>query len=276
MSTAQRSRAATVIVVFGCATVLVLLAVGAVLGRSLTFWEVFSLTGCTAAAVASFAWAFGSGVRKTEPDSGAMAVEPGFAAGFRHPEPSEAAAPAERTQTTNTRTENGVTARDGADKLVAAPGIQTLRVSETSGPIALEDTAHDGRSLRWYGRETVAHVQDFTLQSPMVYLSNGPNREDESSCIDVNLNAWKSVVDPAAPLAPYPTYAGMGPGQRFNYLQWLSRGRVGKLNDPGYGLLFFHGLERRLLVEKKDTGPIVAEVIRLHGAYSLPEPFSTC
>ena len=35
------------------------------------------------------------------------------------------------------------------------------------------------------------------------------------------------------------------------------------MDDAGYAFLFFYGLERRLLVEQQDQGPILKEVVRL-------------
>jgi uncharacterized tellurite resistance protein B-like protein len=71
----------------------------------------------------------------------------------------------------------------------------------------------------------------------------------------------------------YPTYAGLSPNQRANYLRWLAGGRAEPINNIGYAFLFFYGLERRLLVEQQDLSPIVKEVVRLLEAYTFSGSF---
>ena len=53
-----------------------------------------------------------------------------------------------------------------------------------------------------------------------------------------------------------------------NYLEWLAKGRAGPLASPGYALLFLYGLERRLLIDQKDLGLIIEEMVRLLQRYT--------
>jgi uncharacterized tellurite resistance protein B-like protein len=159
----------------------------------------------------------------------------------------------------------------GAVYVGASTPKESRAVGHAITPVDGETSPEDGRGIRWFGRGTVLWVQSIALHSPMIYASNGPNPEDEGSCVDLNLGISQLGSVLAGPLPSYPTYAAMSPHQRLDYVRWLSRGRTGKLDDPGYALLFLHGLERRLLLERKDTGPIVTEVIRLLETGRLPE-----
>ena len=121
---------------------------------------------------------------------------------------------------------------------------------------------------RWLGTGEAVTVGAYLLQDAMVYISEFKPRKDEPSCIDLSLPVGKPVKEAAGSLGYYPTYARLSPGQRANYLRWLSSGRVEPLHDIGYAFLFFYGLERRLLVERQDLSRIVKEVVRLLETYT--------
>ncbi|OPZ86982.1 MAG: Tellurite resistance protein TerB [bacterium ADurb.Bin429] len=59
----------------------------------------------------------------------------------------------------------------------------------------------------------------------------------------------------------------MSPGQRANYLHWLTTGKTGPLHDIGYAFVYFYGLERRVLIDEKDVNTIIPEVVRLLRQY---------
>ncbi len=107
----------------------------------------------------------------------------------------------------------------------------------------------------------------------MVYVSDGKPREDEASCIDLSLEIGIPAYEAPGSLGYYPTYAKISPNQRASYLRWLSSGRVNPLSDIGYAFLFFYGLERRLLLERRDLNPIVKEVVRLLETYTISGSF---
>lgn len=77
-----------------------------------------------------------------------------------------------------------------------------------------------------------------------------------------------------------PSYEDLTPGGRAAYLEWLSRGRTGP-TDIDHVLLFFFGLERRVLVDLASTRDghqeyehIAAEVRRLHATYGAGDAFA--
>ena len=129
------------------------------------------------------------------------------------------------------------------------------------------------QQLRWLDLGEAISVGAYVLQDSMVYISEGRPREDEASCVDLSLEVGKPAKQAAGSLGYYPTYARLSPDQRANYLSWLSGGRVESLHDIGYAFLFFYGLERRLLVERKDMNRIVKEVVRLLETYTFSGSF---
>jgi uncharacterized tellurite resistance protein B-like protein len=75
-------------------------------------------------------------------------------------------------------------------------------------------------------------------------------------------------------LGYWPSYSNINPNQRANYLEWLAGGKRGRLTDIGYAFIYFYGLERRALLEKKDINLIIRLVLRLLGRYSFSESFN--
>src|SRR4051812_35752186 len=117
--------------------------------------------------------------------------------------------------------------------------------------------------LRWCGPGETVRVGTYTLDGPLVYVSEGADYVEEASCIDPSLPVGKPMKQPPGSLGVPPEYEWITPAQRAYYLRWLAGGRNGPLPDVGYALLFFYGLERRLLVDEEDHDLVVEEVIRL-------------
>ena len=117
--------------------------------------------------------------------------------------------------------------------------------------------------LSWCGQEKSITIGRFRLTDPMVYVSTERGPHEEASCIDLSLPVGDVGRGMSEGLGEDPSYAGMSPNQRAIYLLWLSRGRVGPLSEIGYVLLYFYGLERRLIIDRQDLSPIVKEVVRL-------------
>jgi hypothetical protein len=92
-------------------------------------------------------------------------------------------------------------------------------------------------------------------------------------------------VDPPATvrtvhgLGPTPAYHLISSGHRAAYLEWLARGRVGDDVPVGLVLLFFAGLERRVLLDgttdpiaQDEFDVIATELRRLHDMYGKRHP----
>lgn len=127
--------------------------------------------------------------------------------------------------------------------------------------------------IRWAGKGERVPVGPFILENPLAYVSSGPSREEEASCIDLRLPIGQPIDEPPGSLDLYPQYTRLSPDQRANYLEWMASGRTASLHDIGYAFLFFYGLERRLLIEQADLSPIVKEVVRLLETYTFSGSF---
>ena len=142
-----------------------------------------------------------------------------------------------------------------------------VEVKDRDQIIRQEKNSASSRELRWFGRGEIITLSKYQLKDPMVYISEVRPREDEASCIDLSLDTGHSVMGPGAPMPVSPSYANFDPDQRANYLRWLANGRVDRLDNIGYAFVFFFGLERRLLHERKDLPVILEEVVGLMRHY---------
>lgn len=102
------------------------------------------------------------------------------------------------------------------------------------------------------------------LVGPMVYVSSDPRTEDASTIVTVAPVGRTSL---ATPLPYWPSYAGATPDQRARYLDWLMKERDDRSIEIGYPFLYFYGLERRVLVDRRDHLEVRAEVKRLLGLH---------
>ena len=111
--------------------------------------------------------------------------------------------------------------------------------------------------LIWAGKGSRIEVKGIALPGPMVYWSNGAAKIKEPSSIDITLPVKidENIGQPEIPSS----YEAMNPEQRGAYLRWLSRGRMGAAS-PSYFRLWFFGIERRALSEKKDAALCLAEI----------------
>jgi uncharacterized tellurite resistance protein B-like protein len=111
------------------------------------------------------------------------------------------------------------------------------------------------------------------ISDSLIYTSDGTPEPEEASCLNLRLRVGRPVEEPRGLLGYYPTYAGITPNQRANYLTWLAGHRMGALEDIGYAFLFFYGLERRVLIDQADLSPVVKEVVRLLRVYTFSGSF---
>jgi hypothetical protein len=111
--------------------------------------------------------------------------------------------------------------------------------------------------LIWAGKGGRIEVKGIALPGPMVYWSNGGARIKEPSSIDITLPVKidENIGQPEIPSS----YEAMSPEQRGAYLRWLSRGRMGTPSSSYFRLWFF-GIERRAIYEKKDAALCLVEI----------------
>ena len=127
-------------------------------------------------------------------------------------------------------------------------------VHETQNQQQPQNSASD---LIWAGKGSRIEVKGIALPGPMVYWSNGSAKINEPSSIDITLPVKidENIGQPEIPSS----YEAMSPEQRSAYLRWLSRGRMGT-SSPSYFRLWFFGIERRAIYEKKDAALCLGEI----------------
>ncbi|PBP74600.1 Tellurite resistance protein TerB [Pseudomonas syringae] len=137
---------------------------------------------------------------------------------------------------------------------------------------------------RWLRPGEPLTVADITLPGGMIYTGtqNPEFRLSEPSFIDASLPVAGSDTPPVAGAAYYwSTYKDLEPAARRGYLQWLAGGRCDPEASSGYLFMFFHGLERRLLIDslsdpdaRKEIPAMKEEIERLRTVYH--RDFSFC
>jgi hypothetical protein len=133
--------------------------------------------------------------------------------------------------------------------------------------------------------EVVWHQPGVSLAVAGVIISDGMLYIGPSEPFSTDANSC--AVDPSLPVAPigstnetagyWPCYRTLSPGARRTYLNWLAAGRSDPAIDMSYVLLFFYGLERRLIVDNPNADEVfslVSELHRLKAVYGLDPSFA--
>lgn len=154
----------------------------------------------------------------------------------------------------------------------------------------------DRPQWKWMGFGEQLRVGSYVIKDPLTYYSHDnpgsgvmtvsfnigegtsstsyPHETDEASCIYQNLSIGTPLDEKKGALGYWPKYSTISPNQRANYIEWLASGKRGNLSDIGYAFLYFYGLERRALLEKKDINLIIRLTLRLLGKYRFSESFN--
>ena len=117
--------------------------------------------------------------------------------------------------------------------------------------------------LRWCGRTGFIQVNNFVVQAPVTYWSNGESSTPEPSCIDITLPVAFPSEGDEIPKNEVASYAEMDPLQRGIYLTWLAGGRIRVPDHVCYPLIWLCGIERRAIVDKLDLGICIADAFKL-------------
>ncbi len=118
--------------------------------------------------------------------------------------------------------------------------------------------------LRWCGRNGKIQIDNFVIQGPVAYWSNGTSDTNEPSCIDVTLPVgFPQSHDEISYDSEDYSYANMEPVQRGIYLTWLAGGRIQPPKHICYPVLWLCGIERRAIIDKLDLGVCIAEAFKL-------------
>lgn len=124
--------------------------------------------------------------------------------------------------------------------------------------------------LRWLTKGEPLQVQGNNLTCGFLYVGKG-NSAEQHFALNPLLPA-KPDTSPSQEIAGYYfSYSTLSPEQRSRYLCWLAQG-ASSTTDPGFGMLYFYGIERRLLdlvrgrvssAPPGEMGTIVQEVQRV-------------
>lgn len=131
---------------------------------------------------------------------------------------------------------------------------------------------------RWVSPGDVTVLPNVALPGGMVYVGDaleGGRGRQEPSLITVGLPVDLTGHCATHPLDPWSgSYAHASAPQRGAYLRWLAEGRSDAQCSIGYVLLFFYGLERRVVMDtaqdpsiRREWPAIAAELRRLRSIY---------
>jgi hypothetical protein len=138
---------------------------------------------------------------------------------------------------------------------------------------------------RWVPPGEAVTVAGYTIPGGMFYMGGGlkslsPYGGPEPALIDPSLPVNRNKPDRSGAHAAYrPGYALLPPTSRAAYLEWLAGGRRAPAAPTPFLLLFFYGLERRLLTElgvggeSAEREALLAEIERLFKLYSADYQF---
>jgi len=107
---------------------------------------------------------------------------------------------------------------------------------------------------RWHGPGEAVSIAGFNIADGMLYVGtrlNAPGGRVEPALIDPTLRIARNRG--YANTVHWPSYAELTPECRYGYLDWLARGRSDPQCDISYVLLFFFGIERRVLLDGRDN-----------------------
>lgn len=131
----------------------------------------------------------------------------------------------------------------------------------------------------WVPCGRTIQVAGYSIPGGMIYHGTGlksvNQHDDEPALIRPKLKVDTANPDRSGSNMGYwPSYSQIHPTSRAAFLEWLSTGRKDPKTNIGYVFIFFYGLERRALVDAKESAAarneipaIVTEVKRLLSIY---------
>ncbi|MGC1871179.1 MAG: TerB N-terminal domain-containing protein [Acidobacteriaceae bacterium] len=127
----------------------------------------------------------------------------------------------------------------------------SVSVGSTSGHAGTEFTlpiplrSAGSSDLRWLKKGEAIQIQGHSLCYGFIYVGKGISDEQHYA---VNPQLSAKAGDVASPDATgyYSSFSLLSPERRSLYLKWLADGALSP-TDAGFGMLYFYGIERRLL-----------------------------
>lgn len=127
-----------------------------------------------------------------------------------------------------------------------------------SPPRSLESS-----DLRWLKRGEATQVQGYNLSHGLIYVGKGIN-DEQHYAINPRLPVKPGDGVPPDAAGYYSSYSLLSPERRSAYLKWLVEGSASS-TDPGFGMLYFYGIERRIIdiLKRQISDPSRTEVDEL-------------
>jgi len=159
-----------------------------------------------------------------------------------------------------------------------SPSQPNLSDATIFGASALPTSSVSADAL-WVPCGCTIQVAGYSITGGMIYHGTGlksvNQNNDEPALISPKLKVDTSNPDRSGSNMGYwPSYSQIHPTSRAAFLEWLSTGRKDPKANIGYVFIFFYGLERRALVDAKESAAarneipaIVTEVKRLLSIY---------
>lgn len=149
----------------------------------------------------------------------------------------------------------------------------------------MSDTQHVKESSCWLKKGEVFEMPSGYIPGGFLYVGDhmiGYNRQGIDSAL-INPNLTTKFADPYykdSTMKYWPKYSKISASCRGAYLFWLASGREDPGVDIGYVFLYLYGLERRMLIDRKnglvDDDELIElynEVKRLHSIYGSNKSF---
>lgn len=139
----------------------------------------------------------------------------------------------------------------------------TVKTTQVAKDKSFKIPKEPAEKRRWVKPGEVVEVAGVRIEGGMIYVGASltlPRGGNDPSLIIPRKAVAEQGDFTQLKLGYWPSYESIEPGARRAYLNWLAQGR----NHPdaliGYVFLFFYGLERRVLVDAKDSEEAKAEL----------------
>jgi uncharacterized tellurite resistance protein B-like protein len=155
----------------------------------------------------------------------------------------------------------GSSSLGGAASTAPQERLFSVSVGSTSGHTATEFTlpalppSIEISDLRWLKGGEAVDIQGHHLSHGFIYIGKGTS-DEQHYAINARLSAKLGDLTSSDANGYYSSYSLFSPEKRSLYLKWLSEGAL-SVADSSFGMLYFYGIERRLLdfLQKRVSNP---------------------
>ncbi len=164
----------------------------------------------------------------------------------------------------------------------------SVRVGAPAGAAGASGRPRREDTAAWFPPGCPVTVNGHDIADGMVYvgsfLSASPGggwaAGTSSPClIDPALDLGSARLRNDLTMSYWPSYSDITPARRLAYLHWLSHGKRDPAAPVGFALLYFYGIERRLLLDDPsadETALLTDEIRRLRTLYGADAAFAQC